>query len=116
MSKNQTATRKLASIGEEISHQLGAKMVKDFQDANPNEVVANFIGKNIIERILSQPGCEGILFYNGINEMGKKSLVYMGVDNERNIISEFTAIDASGQLMKEKGIVADRSDWNWNED
>jgi hypothetical protein len=117
MSENQIASRNLTLVGEEISHELGAKMVKDFQDANPEEVPANYIGRNIIESILAQPGCAGIRFYNAINEVGRKTLVYVGVDNDGNIITQFTGINTLGQLTKEKGIVADRSEssWHWDE-
>ena len=117
MSENQIVSRNLTTVGEEISHELGAKMVKDFQDANPNDVAANYIGRNILENILAQPECAGIRFYNGINEAGRKTLVYVGVDNSGNIITEYTGINIAGQLVKEKGIVADRSEssWHWFE-
>ena len=107
----QTATtlRNPATIGEEISHELGARMIKDFQDANPDEIKANYIGRNILEQILAQPDCAGICFFNGINEMGKKSLVYVGVDSHKKLITEYTMINTAGQLTKEHGIVADRS-------
>ena len=52
--------------------------------------------------------------------MGRKTLVYVGVDNDENIITEYVGVDISGQLVKEKGIVADRSNipgkesWDWS--
>lgn len=119
MQLNQITTKDLTRVGEEISHDLGAKMVKDFQDSNPEDVTANYIGRNILESILSQPGCAGIRFYNAINEMGKKTLVYVGIDMNENIITEYIGVNTYGQLVKEKGIIADRSsspdgsDWQW---
>ncbi len=118
MLHTETTTRNLAMIGEEISHELGAKMVKDFQDSNPDEVTANYIGRNILEEILAQPNCVGIRFYNAINEKGFKTLVYVGVDPNDSIITQYTGVNTAGELVKEKGIVADRSSrdegsWEW---
>ena len=103
------ATQNPATFGEEISHELGVKMVRDFREANPDEDRANYIGRNILERILNQPQCAGICFFNAINEMGKKTLVYVGVDMNKRIISQYTTVNTSGELQMEKGIVADRS-------
>lgn len=119
MKQVKTVENNLTMIGEEISHELGAKMVKDFQDNYPKESIANYIGRNIIENILAQPDCMGIRFYYALNEMGKKTLVYVGIDSEENIITECVGINTSGQLVKEKAIVADRAgdsdsgSWNW---
>ena len=115
MLQSQITPKNLTMVGEEISHELGAKMVKDYQDANPGKIPANFIGRNMLERILAQPGCEGIRFYNAINETGKETLVYVGVDSEQNAITQYVGINTAGELVKEKGIVADRTmdDWEW---
>ena len=121
MKQTNTQSKNLSMVGEEISHELGAKFVKDFQDQNPGDNIPNYIGRNIIEKILDQPGCVGIRFYNAINEDGRKTLVYVGVDANDDLITESVAINASGELVKEKGIVADRSanptaPWHWNKD
>lgn len=99
----------LEAVGEEIGSELGAKMVKDFQDSFPSEIPSYHIGRNILDRILAQPGCVGIRFYMGINELGQKTLVYVGVDNTDSLITEYQAISNDGLLVHEKGIVADRS-------
>jgi hypothetical protein len=98
----------LTEVGEAIELELGCKMVKDFSDNFPNETKSYFIGTKIIKAILSQPNCVGIRFYNAINEFGEKTLVYVGIDENDKIISEFTLINSFGELVKEKGIVADR--------
>jgi hypothetical protein len=112
---------RLAQVGEAISHELGAKMVKDFQDNSPTQTVGYYIGRNIIEDILRQPGCVGIRFYNAIDESGKNTLVYVGIDASENILSQYTYVTPSGELKKQPGIVADRAEkadpdspiWNW---
>ncbi len=100
--------KNLALVGEEISHELGAQMVKDFQVANPSEVKSYYIGKNIISQILAQPGCVGIKFYNAYNEEGKKTLVYVGVDEFGKNIMEYTVVNNDGSFDQQKAIVADR--------
>ncbi len=100
--------KNLAMVGEEISHELGAQMVKDFQVANPSEVKSYYIGKNIISQILAQPGCVGIKFYNAYNEVGQKTLVYVGVDEFGKNIMEYTVVNNDGSFDQQKAIVADR--------
>jgi hypothetical protein len=100
--------RDLTTVGEEITHELGVQMVKDFQVANPLEVKSYYVGKNIISQILAQPGCVGIKFYNAYNEEGQKTLVYVGVDEFGKNILEYTLINSDGSFDKKKAIVADR--------
>ena len=100
-----------AAVGEAISHELGAKMVKDFQDANPKENQFYNMGRNIIEKILSQPDCAGMRFYNAINEIGQNTLVYVGIDSRGNNILEYSVVIGEGkfiQIVQEEGVVADR--------
>ena len=109
--KNQMLTRKsIASIGEEIGLELGTQFIKDFQIANPADVQYYVIGRNIIDEILAQPGCVGIRFSNAYNEIGEKTLVYVGLDDQGKAIVEYTVINNEGMLDNKKGIVADRID------
>ena len=120
MQYTETKKQDLTKIGEAISHELGAKMVKDFQDAHPEETIGNYIGRDILEKLLSQPGCMGIRFYNAINEMGRKTLVYVGIDENNQIIEKYTCINSAGELFIDDGTVADRAgapdpedSWSW---
>lgn len=109
MLKNQLVTlKKVASIGEEIGLDLGTKFIKDYQIANPTDAPYYEIGRNIIDEILTQPGCVGIRFYNAYNEFGEKTLVYVGLNEEGKALIEFTCINNQGLLESHKGIVADR--------
>ena len=104
----QTLTKSLAAIGEEISHELGAKFIQDYQKAFPSDITGYQIGRNILESILAQPGCVGIRFYNAINEIGEKTLVYVGLNENNEVIAEYVTVNSVGEIAKEKGIVADR--------
>ena len=130
MQNHPVTSQKLAFVGEEIGYELGSQMIKNYQAANPNDVKFYTIGRQIIDKILAQPGCEGISFYNAYNEKGEKTLVYVGLDFKGNTILEYTVVNSTGQLTDEKGIVADRvripgqiktgfadaDDWGWSID
>ena len=98
-----------ANVGEEIGLELGAQLISSYRTANPNATLGYYIGRNILDQVLAQPGCVGIKFYNAYNEMGEETLVYVGVNAEGNDMLEITTINTEGKLSNEKGIVADRS-------
>lgn len=105
----QTKSSKFtATVGEEIGMELGAQFISSYRDANPDDVCAYYVGRNILEQILAQPGCVGMRFYNAYNEAGEKTLVYVGVDAQGADILHITAVNPNGQLDVNKGIVADR--------
>ncbi len=108
MTQTELTKKSIAQVGEEITHELGAQMIKDYQAANPTEVKAFRIGRNIIDQILAQPGCVGMHFYNAYNEVGEKTLVYTGVDEFGKSLVEYTVVNNEGGLGKNKAIVADR--------
>ncbi|HLX54449.1 MAG TPA: hypothetical protein VKR58_10930 [Aquella sp.] len=97
------------NIGEEISHELGAKMIKNHHDKYSHQQSHSYIiGKNIIETILAQPGCVGIAFADAINEFGNKTLVYVGLDVKGNAIIELTTVDDHGKLAVTPAMIGDR--------
>jgi hypothetical protein len=97
------------AIGEEISQELGAKMIKNHHDKYSNQESHSYIiGKNIIEAILAQPGCVGIAFADAINEFGNKTLVYVGLDAKGNGITELTTVNDHGKLAVTPGMIGDR--------
>ena len=42
----------IATVGEEITHELGAELVNNYRNAHPNDVKAYVIGKEILGQIL----------------------------------------------------------------
>jgi hypothetical protein len=97
-----------ANVGEEIGLELGAQFISAYRKANPSDVTSYYVGRNILEQVMAQPGCVGIRFYNAYNEAGEKTLVYVGVTAEGTDMLNVTAVNANGQLDVQKGIVADR--------
>lgn len=109
MQKELITKRPVAAIGEEVGFELGAQLVKNYQEANPNDKQFLTIGRNIIEQILAQPGVEGIRFYNAIDEQGEKTLVYLGVDANGKAVKEYSLINNEGTIETRPAIVADRA-------
>jgi hypothetical protein len=96
-------------IGEQISHDLAAKMVKNHHDTHSiDNSNSYYIGKNIIEQMLAQPGCVGIRFFDAINEEGQKTLVYVGIDSKGRSILEYTTVNDHGKLAVVEGMGADK--------
>ena len=95
-------------VGEDIGYDLGVSMVKAYFDKY-GEGNAQFIGKNILIKLLEQPGCIGLSIYNAINEKGEKTFVLVGLDKENNPILKSSVVNAEGVLSNKNGIVADRA-------
>lgn len=93
-----------AGVGKDIGYEAGAKMVKRHFDENPDDVVAHFIGRNLIEAILAQPGCVGLRTFQGLNNMGIRQLVYVGVDKlGNNIINLNSSTNSKGIIASDGG-------------
>ena len=98
-----------ADVGEDIGYEKGAKMIKNYYDQNQDDVLAHFMGRNMIEAILAQPGAVGIRMFHGLNEIGIKQMVLVAVDANGNNITSYTTVGDDGEIVKHKGIVADKS-------
>lgn len=99
---------KIASIGEAVGLKLGTKMVKDFYDAYPQHAKSYIIGKEIINEIFAQPDCQGLILCPALDELGKQTLVYAGVDQYGKPITSYPVVTPHGTLQMEEGVVADR--------
>ena len=112
MQQKELLTKEVATIGEEISHETALDFVNAYADANPGDVVGGYtIGRNILDQILAQPGCAGIRLYNALNELGQKTLVYVGVDATGKDIMKKVVVQEDGKLATVPAIVADRIEW-----
>lgn len=98
----------LPTVGENIGYEKGAVMVKRWYDANPNDVLSHFCGRNIIEQILAQPGCVGIRIFGALNELGIRQPVMVGVDVNGNNILNYKVVNVDGSVSMQNAIVADK--------
>ena len=110
-------TKSLAEVGEDIGLAEGMQLVQNFREANPNATPGYYIGRNIIDQILNQPGCVGINFRKCLSENNEEHLVYSAVDADGKDILTYSVVNNTGDIVKENGIVADKTiiDWTiWN--
>jgi hypothetical protein len=113
MTKNALETKSLAEVGEDIGLAEGAQLVKNFREANPDATPGYYIGRNIIDQILNQPGCVGINFRKCLSENNEEHLVYTGVDADGKDILTYSVVTNTGDLEKQDGIVADKVVIDW---
>ena len=107
--KTLVETKTLAEVGENIGLTEGRELVNAFRAANPEATKGYYIGRNILEQILAQPGCVGINFRKCLTNMNEEHLVYTGVNAEGKDILEFSVVTNSGDIVKQDAIVADRT-------
>ena len=104
-------TTSLAEVGEHIGLTEGIKLVNAFNEANPTATKGYYIGRNILEQIMAQPGCVGINFRKCLTNMNEEHLVYTGVDANGKDILEFSVVTNTGDIVKQDAIVADKTIW-----
>ena len=107
-------TQSLAEVGENIGLTEGIELVKAFKEANPDATSGYYIGRNILEQIMAQPGCIGINFRKCLTNMNEEHLVYTGVDADGKDILQFTVVSNTGDIEKKDAIVADKTIW-WDD-
>ncbi len=104
-----------AKVGEQISHELGAKMIKDHHDKFAGQGEFSYVvGNEILKEMMKQPGCVGFRFFNALNEEGKETMVYVGIDSSGNNLLEITSVNDMGKLAVTEGMVGDRSNQTTN--
>src|ERR1700722_12374944 len=111
MQKELLTKKNYAAVGEEISHETAADFINAFDKAYPGEGGAFGLGRNIIEKILAQPGCVGLRFHHALNEKGQKTLVYVGMDANGNDLAKQTMVTENGVMMCEEALIADMLQW-----
>ncbi len=112
MTKNTLLeTKNLAEVGEDIGLSEGIKLVNAFKEANPTATAGYYIGRNILEQIMAQPGCVGINFRKCLTNMNEEHLVYTAVDADGKDILEYSVVTNTGDVVKQDAIVADRTIW-----
>lgn len=104
-------TKNLTEVGENIGLTAGVELVNAFKAANPAATQGYYIGRNILEQIMAQPGCVGINFRKCLTNLNEEHLVYTGVDSEGKDILEFSVVTNTGDIVKKDAIVADKTIW-----
>jgi len=110
MQKELITKKDYAAVGKEISHEKANEWIKTYEKSFPDSPKGYALGRNIIEKILAQPGCVGIRFHYGVNDEGQKTLVYIGMDENGNDLLKHTIVTENGVMASENAITAD---WIW---
>jgi len=111
MLQKELLAKDYAAIGEQISHEQADSFISAFRQAHPSDAQKFTVGRNIIDQILSQPGCRGLRFYNALNEAGQQTVVYVGVDAEGKDLVERTVVMSNGDIATSDGMIGDRVPW-----
>ena len=115
MTQNAPVTAKnLTEVGENIGLTEGVKLINAFREANPEATTGYYIGRNILEQIMAQPGCVGINFRKCLSENNEEHLVYTGVDADGKDLLEYSVVTTTGDIVKYDGIVADKIIIDWD--
>lgn len=68
------------SVGSPILLSDASTMTASFRNLFRGMSYGHLFGNDIILQILSEPGVEGVRFYNGLNSNGQLELIMIGVD------------------------------------
>jgi len=79
------------SEGGQITVKEGSAMTAAYRQNNPDDPLGHFFGKDILQQILNQDGCQGIRMYYAENGDGGKELVIVGADADENDILDLVA-------------------------
>lgn len=72
--------RPTGNEGSTITITEAAALTAKYRAANPNTIIAHFVGKNTLKEILDQDGYMGLRIYYGINTDDTPEVVIVGVD------------------------------------
>lgn len=68
------------ATGAPIDLPTASDWTRSYRTAHPIDPRGHVFGRDIIDQILAQQGCEGIRIYNAINDDHELTLVLVGVD------------------------------------
>jgi hypothetical protein len=70
---------------QSISFQEAKGLLKTYERiAASDAVIAQYFGKDIVDKALAQPGCVGVRMYYGNRQDGSRGLILIGVDKKGN--------------------------------
>ncbi len=109
MQKELLLKTNVTEIGQHIGGEAGEEMVKRFFDKHPDIAYGHVIGKDIIQKILAQPDCEGMLIFPSYDNVGNMHLVYLGIDSDMKPLISLNIVNADGTITSEEALVGDNS-------
>lgn len=83
------------SEGATISKNDAQISTTKYRDQFPNTIIAQYMGKDLINAILAQTECVGIRVYKGLNDNDEERFIFVGVDANENDLVDGVLIDES---------------------
>lgn len=84
----------IGNEGKEVTLAEASAWTANYRETIPmGDTLAHFVGKNQLMKILNQPGCVGVRHYYGIDEVGAKVLIAVGVTSDENDMTEGIIIE-----------------------
>lgn len=74
--------------GAPIDINEAAQLTSNWRNANPNQPIAHFIGKDNIEALLNQGDAMGIRIYYGLNDDGVMKPIFVAASSDENDMLE----------------------------
>lgn len=66
---------------------------------NPDDILAQFFGLQIIKKLLAEPSCIGVRIYYGLDSQGKKQLILVGANAQgENLLPASMALDSADPI------------------
>lgn len=79
--------RDVKHIGNKMDKSKAKKWVKNYQKANPkSDHNGSLYGKDILEKLCSYPGAEGLWIFKGLNDDDEECFVLFPADDKGNIL------------------------------
>ena len=102
--EGKTILKEIRKIGSLISLEKAKEMIEAWQNQEPEAVKSFLYGRNIFEQLLQVPGCVGIRVFNGLDDNGQQSLVFVPVGERNQNILNYSVTNAEGIVVVEAPI------------
>ncbi|MBA3901437.1 MAG: hypothetical protein H0X62_14725 [Bacteroidetes bacterium] len=79
--------------GSEINLNEAAALTKNYRSQNPDGIKGIFFGKEKILSLLNEEHSVGVRIYFGLDEDDSQKLVLVGVDENKNDLTEGVIVD-----------------------
>lgn len=90
--------------GAPIELSKAADWTANYRNANSEGIRAHFFGKDILNEILAQEGCEGIRIYYALDDDGTQQLILVGADASENDMVDGIVADYSKPCPSQCGM------------
>jgi hypothetical protein len=80
--------------GHEITVEQAREQVRRWQDgktARAGDPVCELFSRNVLDKILAQPGCAGLRIYHGRNDKGQHTVVLVGAAADGSNLTDVIA-------------------------